>query len=166
MPRFLSQRYGVRYNTLTLCVVGVLLSLALLPYHRDWGATGIVLFGALVVVGVRDVAQRRHAILRNYPVIGHMRFLFEYIRPEIRQYFIESDAEAAPFSRAQRSLVYQRAKGEPDNRPFGTQLDVTRQGYEWINHSMFPTTLASSDFRITIGPSTAQPYEASIFNIS
>jgi glutamate synthase domain-containing protein 2 len=84
----------------------------------------------------------------------------------MRQYFIESDAEAAPFSRAQRSLVYQRAKGQPDNRPFGTQLDVTRQGYEWINHSMFPTVLASSDFRVTVGASAAQPYECSIFNIS
>jgi glutamate synthase domain-containing protein 2 len=82
--------------------------------------------------------------------------LLEYIRPEIRQYFIESDREAAPFSRAQRSLVYQRAKGEPDNRPFGTQLDVGAQGYEWVNHSMQPTRLASHDFRVTIGgPRTA-----------
>jgi glutamate synthase domain-containing protein 2 len=84
----------------------------------------------------------------------------------MRQYFIESDTEAAPFSRAQRSLVYQRAKGAPDNRPFGTQLDVGKVGYEWINHSMQPTVVASSDFRITIGAGRAQPYEASIFNIS
>jgi hypothetical protein len=77
--------------------------------------------------------------LRNYPVIGHLRFLLEFIRPEIRQYFIESDNEAAPFSRQQRSLVYQRAKGDPDKRPFGTQLDVAQQGYEWINHSLQPT---------------------------
>jgi glutamate synthase domain-containing protein 2 len=77
-------------------------------------------------------------VLRNYPVIGHLRFLLEFIRPEIRQYFIESDREARPFSRQQRSLVYQRAKGEPDKRPFGTQLDVHAQGYEWINHSMRP----------------------------
>ena len=70
--------------------------------------------------------QTRHAILRNYPVIGHLRFLLEFIRPEMRQYFIESDNEAAPFSRQQRSLVYQRAKGDSDKRPFGTQLDVRR----------------------------------------
>ena len=70
------------------------------------------------------MTQTRHSILRNYPVIGHLRFLLEFIRPEIRQYFIESDNEAAPFSRQQRSLVYQRAKGESDKRPFGTQLDV------------------------------------------
>ena len=78
----------------------------------------------LVLIGLRDVTQTRHAILRNYPVIGHLRFLLEFIRPEIRQYFIEDDREAAPFSRQQRSLVYQRAKGDSDKRPFGTQLDV------------------------------------------
>jgi glutamate synthase domain-containing protein 2 len=136
----------------------------------------LLVFLSLVALGVSDVRQTRHAILRNYPVIGHLRFLLEYIRPEIRQYFIESDSEAAPFSRAQRSLVYQRSKTQPDNHPFGTHLDVGRQGYEWINHSMQPSTLASSDFRVWIGgtpdaPSDSrspctQPYAASIFNIS
>lgn len=131
---------------------------------RGWIGLGV--FAVLTGTGVHDVRQTRHAILRNYPVIGHLRFLLEYIRPEVRQYFIESDAEAAPFSRAQRSLVYQRSKGEPDNRPFGTQLNVTIAGYEWINHSMRPTRLANHDFRITIGPGCAQPYSASVFNIS
>jgi glutamate synthase domain-containing protein 2 len=127
---------------------------------------GVLVFAVLVAIGIRDLRQPQRAVLRNYPVIGHLRFLMEYIRPEIRQYFIESDTEAAPFSRAQRSLVYQRAKGDPDNRPFGTQIDVMRQGYEWINHSMFPTTLTSSDFRLTIGAGRPQPYSASVFNIS
>ncbi|CAN5711870.1 FMN-binding glutamate synthase family protein [soil metagenome] len=131
---------------------------------RGW--IGVGAFAVLSLTGVHDLRQTRHAILRNYPVIGHLRFLLEYIRPEMRQYFIESDAEAAPFSRAQRSLVYQRAKGEPDNRPFGTQLDVTIAGYEWINHSMVPTKLANHDFRIVIGADCAQPYDASVFNIS
>jgi len=137
----------------------------------------LALFTLLTGTGVHDVRQTRHAILRNYPVIGHMRFLLEYIRPELRQYFIESDNEAAPFSRAQRSLVYQRSKGEPDNRPFGTQLNVTLAGYEWINHSMQPTQLASHDFRIVIGGASdgaaataahlcTQPYSSSVFNIS
>ena len=94
-------------------------------------------------------AQTRHAVLRNYPVIGHLRFLLEFIRPEMRQYFIEGDSEAAPFSRQQRSLVYQRAKGDSDKRPFGTQLDVGAIGYEWINHSMQPTVLKTHDFRVT-----------------
>jgi glutamate synthase domain-containing protein 2 len=140
------------------------------------GWLALLVLGALVLLGVYDLRQTRHAILRNYPVIGHFRFMLEYIRPEIRQYFIESDREAAPFSRAQRSLVYQRAKGEPDNRPFGTQLDVGVQGYEWINHSMAPTKLASHDFRVWVGgtpdaPSASaspctQPYSLSVFNIS
>ncbi|MET0542668.1 MAG: FMN-binding glutamate synthase family protein, partial [Variovorax sp.] len=131
---------------------------------RGW--IGLVVFAVLSGTGIHDLRQARHAILRNYPVIGHLRFLLEYIRPEMRQYFIESDSEAAPFSRAQRSLVYQRAKGEPDNRPFGTQLNVTIAGYEWINHSMQPTKLANHDFRITIGADCTQPYSASVFNIS
>lgn len=135
-----------------------------------------------MALGLHDLRQTRHAVLRNYPVTGHLRFLLEFIRPELRQYFIESDSEALPFSRAQRSLVYQRAKGEPDNRPFGTQLDVGKQGYEWINHSMAPIQLPTHDFRLWIGgqpgqpgqlnPASAadhactQPYEASVFNIS
>ena len=161
----LLSRYPVRYAALTVCVLGLLVAVASRLVLGQGLAVALV-FAALVAIGIRDLLQQRHAILRNYPVIGHLRFLFEYIRPEIRQYFIESDAEAAPFSRAQRSLVYQRSKGEQDNRPFGTQLDVGQQGYEWINHSMMPTHLASSDFRITIGPDCAQPYRASIFNIS
>jgi glutamate synthase domain-containing protein 2 len=165
MLRFLESLYPLRYTVLGACVLGLLWSLGRLLLVGD-GLASAVVFAALVVVGVRDVRQSRHAILRNYPVIGHLRFLFEYVRPELRQYFIESDTEAAPFSRAQRSLVYQRAKGAPDNRPFGTQLDVGKQGYEWINHSMFPTTLVTSNFRLTIGPERAQPYDASIFNIS
>jgi glutamate synthase domain-containing protein 2 len=125
-----------------------------------------MVFLLLTLVGLRDRRQAARSILRNYPVIGHMRFMLEAFRPEIRQYFLESDTEAAPFSRQQRSLVYQRAKGEPDKRPFGTQQDLTRIGYEWINHSMTPTKLDSHDFRVVIGAERAQPYSASVFNIS
>ena len=164
-----------RYSFLAFCVFGMLLALfSLIVFGVGWLALIVCL--ALVTVGIHDLRQSRHAILRNYPVIGHLRFLFEYIRPEIRQYFIESDSEATPFSRAQRSLVYQRSKGEPDNRPFGTQLDVGQQGYEWVNHSMAPTRLPTHDFRLWIGghPDTkplsvepcTQPYQASVFNIS
>ena len=128
--------------------------------------TAFVLFALLVCIGVYDLQQTKRSILRNYPIIGHLRFAMEFIRPEIRQYFIESDSDATPFSRAQRSLVYQRAKGDPDKRPFGTQLDVHAEGYEWINHSLAPTQLATHDFRITIGAGRAQPYSCSVFNIS
>lgn len=122
----------------------------------------------LALLGLRDSLQGQHSVLRNYPLIGHLRFLFEFIRPEIRQYFIESDNEETPFSRQQRSLVYQRAKGDPDKRPFGTQLDQRSAGYEWINHSLMPTDIPTLDFRVTVGsaPSCTQPYSASVFNIS
>jgi glutamate synthase domain-containing protein 2 len=165
MLRALIHRYPQRYSFFLACVLGLGFAVWNFWFMRT-GLVATLALAALVLVGVRDLQQSRHAILRNYPIIGHLRFLFEYVRPELRQYFIESDMEAAPFSRAQRSLVYQRSKGAPDNRPFGTQLDVARQGYEWINHSMFPTVLASSDFRVTVGAATAQPYECSIFNIS
>jgi glutamate synthase domain-containing protein 2 len=102
-------------------------------------------------VGISDLQQTHHAILRNYPIIGHLRFLLEFIRPELRQYFIEGDSEAVPFSRAQRSLVYARAKGESDKRPFGTQLDVREVGYEWLTHSISPSVIDSHDFRVSVG---------------
>ena len=161
----LDRHFPIRYLALTGCAVMLLLGLF------AWVAFGVglwaaVLGGAGVVVGLRDLRQTQRSVLRNYPVIGHLRYLLEFIRPELRQYFIESDNEAAPFSRQQRSLVYQRAKAEPDKRPFGTQLDVHAHGYEWINHSLQPTQLDSADFRVTIGPACAQPYSASIFNIS
>ncbi|MGJ7614472.1 MULTISPECIES: FMN-binding glutamate synthase family protein [unclassified Variovorax] len=171
--------FPTRYSAFALCLIGLVACLAfvLVSPHLWLAWVGVVVFAVLAGTGIHDLRQTRHAILRNYPVIGHLRFLLEYIRPEMRQYFIESDSEAAPFSRAQRSLVYQRAKGEPDNRPFGTQLNVTIAGYEWINHSMQPTQLANHDFRIVIGgtPQPAegnaaqactQPYSASVFNIS
>ena len=155
----------VRYSVWLLCMLGLLASVVAWATLRS-SAGWILVFALLVGLGLRDVSQRPHSILRNYPVIGHLRFLLEFIRPEMRQYFIEGDNESAPFSRQQRSLVYQRAKGDVDKRPFGTQMDVGAIGYEWINHSLVPTTLASHDFRITIGAGRSQPYEASIFNIS
>ncbi len=160
--------FPVRYTAFGLCIFGALLSLfSIVVFGVGW-LWGLVFIG-LSGLGVRDLRQSRHAILRNYPVIGHVRFLLEYIRPEMRQYFLESDNDAAPFSRSQRSLVYARAKGEPDKRPFGTQLDVGAEGYEWINHSIAPTKLATHDFRIPVGlvaNGCSQPYQMSVFNIS
>jgi glutamate synthase domain-containing protein 2 len=161
----LNRHVPIRYLVLFGCAVAMLLGgFTWIAFDRGGlvallGATGVAL-------GLRDLRQAPRAVLRNYPVIGHLRYLLEFIRPEIRQYFIESDNEAAPFSRQQRSLVYQRAKGDSDKRPFGTQLDVHEEGYEWINHSLQPTTLPGHDFRITIGAGRAQPYSASVFNIS
>jgi glutamate synthase domain-containing protein 2 len=159
----------VRYMVWMLS--GVALFAALMAWTAGWGAAGwgVAAAGLVLLLGLRDVLQSRHAVLRNYPVIGHLRFLLEFIRPEIRQYFIESDREKVPFSRQQRALVYQRAKGEPDKRPFGTQIDVMGVGHEWINHSMAPTELPTHDFRVTVGAggtSCTQPYDISVFNIS
>ena len=161
----LNQYFPVRYSAWLLCAMGLLLSAFT---WVGFGTSGVLVlvFALLLGLGLRDVLQTRHSVLRNYPVIGHLRFLLEFIRPEMRQYFIESDNEAAPFSRQQRSLVYQRSKGEQDKRPFGTQMDVGATGYEWINHSLVPSELATHDFRVTIGATRAQPYSASVFNIS
>jgi len=161
----LDQHFPVRYAAWLLCAVGFLLgAFAWVAFGVGGWFALLCLFG--VGLGVRDTRQTRHSVLRNYPVIGHVRFLLEFIRPEMRQYFIESDNEAAPFSRQQRSLVYQRAKGDPDKRPFGTQKDVGAVGYEWINHSLAPTQVPTHDFRVLIGDGLAQPYSASVFNIS
>ncbi|MEG0200738.1 MAG: FMN-binding glutamate synthase family protein [Comamonas sp.] len=165
----------LRYSALIISALVLCLSFYTLLTQQK-GLSWLLVSALLVLLGLWDLLQTRHAILRNYPVMGHFRFIFEFIRPEIRQYFIEGDTEAQPFSRAQRSLVYQRAKGQVDNRPFGTQLDVGQQGYEWVNHSMQPTKLPSHDFRLWIGASPdtrspsdescTQPYHASVFNIS
>jgi glutamate synthase domain-containing protein 2 len=165
MLHYLNTIFPVRYTAMGLSCFGLLLSVFSLVAFGV-GVPAFLLFGLLVATGVYDLRQSRRSILRNYPIIGHLRFAMEFIRPEIRQYFIESDSDANPFSRAQRSLVYQRAKGDPDKRPFGTQLDVHAEGYEWINHSLAPTQLSTHDFRITIGEGRAQPYSCSVFNIS
>ena len=162
----LNQIYPVRYTAFIASVV--LLALSLLGA----GALGLsgwwpMVFLALCGVGIYDLQQSHHAILRNYPIIGHLRFMLETIRPEIRQYFLESETEAAPFSRAQRTLVYTRAKGQSDKRPFGTQLDTRAMGYEWINHSIAPSHLAGHDFRVKVGgKDCTQPYDISLFNVS
>ena len=121
----------------------------------------------VIGLGIYDMIQSKHTILQIYPVIGHFRYLFESIRPEIQQYFVEDDTSGTPFSREFRSLVYQRAKGQRDTRPFGTQFDVYRNGYEWIDHSLSPKSVNDKDPRVRFGSSDSnQPYDASPLNIS
>nr|WP_183961183.1 FMN-binding glutamate synthase family protein [Chiayiivirga flava] len=134
--------------------------------HWGW-LTLFAVSAALSIVGIWDLLQRRSTLRRNYPILAHLRYFLESIGPEIRQYFIEEDHQANPFSRAQRSIVYQRAKNALDKRPFGTQFDVYAPEYEWINHSIAPARIDSHDFRLTIGGERCtQPYSASVFNIS
>jgi glutamate synthase domain-containing protein 2 len=140
-------------------------SLLLWPAYAFAGWAALV-FALLSAVAVWDLVQTRHSIQRNYPILAHLRFAFEKVRPEIRQYFFEDDTEARPFSRNQRSIVYQRAKQQLDKRPFGTQLDVGAVGHEWIAHSIAPQKVAGSDFRVLVGEGRAQPYALSVFNIS
>lgn len=123
--------------------------------------------GPLAALGLYDVLQTQHSILRNFPIVGHFRYLFESVRPQIYQYFIESDQEGRPLSREQRDVIYQRAKGMNDTQPYGTKKNVEAVGYEWINHSMNAKTLTDLSPRILIGNAQCtQPYSASILNIS
>ncbi|WP_102107017.1 FMN-binding glutamate synthase family protein [Oceaniglobus roseus] len=156
------ERYWAFAGTLLL----TLLCLALLAL-TSWAWIGVAVFAGLSLVGLYDVTQTSHSILRNYPVLGHMRFLLEGIRPEIRQYFLENDQDEEPFSREDRSIVYQRAKNQESARPFGTRRDVYANGYTWLTHSINPTHPDTLDFRVRVGgPDCRRPYDISLYNIS
>jgi len=129
----------------------------------------LLFFLPLIAMGLFDMYQSRHAIRRNFPLVGRLRYLLEAIGPEIRQYFVETDIAGRPFDRLQRGLVYARSKKELDTRPFGTQLNVYDEGYQWINHSINAIAFADidEDPRVLIGSSQCEkPYMASLFNIS
>jgi len=129
----------------------------------------LLIFIPLIIMGFYDMFQSKKTIRRNFPLLGRMRYLLEALGPGARQYFIENDTEGKPFSRLQRSLVYQRSKKETDSMPFGTQLDVYDVGYQWINHSIkaIPFSQVNSNPRVKIGSSQCEnPYYASLFNIS
>ncbi len=144
---FLFSAFGL---TASIVVLATFVSL-----HFLWT---VLIIGPLIAVGFLDFFQTRHALRRNFPVFGRLRYWAEILRPKINQYFIESNTDGVPFSREQRSVVYQRAKGELDSLPFGTQHDVYADGYEWVNHSLAPTQLNAKDLRTVIGgPQCAQP---------
>ena len=159
-----------RFLTLTLAVAATLLlgALALwLPTWRGLALAGLAVSGGLSLVGIRDLSQTRHAVLRNYPILGHLRFMLEDIRPEIRQYFFEDDKSGMPFPRDKRAIVYQRAKQQLDKRPFGTHYNVYEENFEWLHHSIVPRPAATEPFRLRIGGARCtKPYDASVFNIS
>ncbi len=147
----------------------VLLGNALLAYFGTpevlWS---LVLFGPIIILGLYDMMQKKHTIMRNYPVVGRGRYVLEELRPKVYQYFIESDIDGTPINRIKRSVVYQRAKRALDTSPFGTQVDVYEEGYEWMNHSIgaIDAHELDQDPRILVGSSQCtQPYSCSIFNI-
>ena len=168
--RWFSASLLSRYTAFFCCLL--LAAIGLSMFVAAPGAalpTALLMVGVfLSMIGVADLAQKRRAVLRNYPVIGHIRYLVESIRPEIRQYLLEADDDKLPFSRAQRSLVYQRAKNEPSEKAFGTLADVYRDGYEFIGHSLRPQAAAEpASLRVQVGGSLCkQVYAASVLNIS
>ena len=148
-------------------VIGLLVLSCIVAVWRPILLWSWVVLGPIVAVGIYDYFQTRQSIPRNFPALGRMRYLMEFIRPEIFQYFIESDTEGVPFDRDQRSIIYQRAKKARDTVPFGTKEDLYQTGYEWVNHSMVPTHIHASKMRVDIGgASCKQPYSASLLNIS
>ena len=159
----------MRYVPLLLIVV-LLAAAAVLPFiaYRPSHHWSIVVLLLIATIGIWDLLQRRHTLLRNYPLIGHFRWLAEAIRPQVRQYFVESDTDGRPFDRNERSVVYQRAKKTVGVVPFGTELDVTAEGYEWIGASLgAPAHEPQSSPRVSVGgPGCSQPYASSVFNIS
>lgn len=131
------------------------------------GLYNLIITLPLIILGIRDIFQPRHAIKKNFPIVGHFRYLFEKIRPEINQYFIENNTDGKPFSREQRSIVYQRSKNVLDTIPFGTQHDLYKSGHEFVTHSLTPTHVDPQKLIVKIGnDQCSKPYYASLLNIS
>jgi glutamate synthase domain-containing protein 2 len=161
-----SHRYGI--YTISLLTTGALFAVVWhAPHEWPYLLFPLLGFAGLTALGTLDLLQTKHAVLRNYPISAHLRFLLEEIRPEMRQYFFEDEKHGLPFSRDKRAVVYQRAKMVLDKRPFGTQYDVYADGFEWLQHSIAPRPHARDAFRVTVGgPDCSRPYSASVFNIS
>src|SRR6266446_10174077 len=155
------------YTLSILLTAALLLTVVAYPPAFGLAVVPLAMLAGLTILGTHDLIQTRHAVLRNYPISAHLRFLLEEIRPEMRQYFFEGEKDGTPFSRDKRAVVYQRAKMLLDKRPFGTQYDVYAEGFEWVRQSIMPRPLATAPFRVSIGgPDCPRPYDASIFNIS
>src|SRR5262249_29794246 len=158
-PRF------IVFTAVVLATIMLIVALFLSP--SIFIAFSLAICAPLTILGALDLIQTRHAVLRNYPLTAHIRFILEEIRPEIRQYFLESEKDGTPFSRDKRAIVYQRAKQALDKRPFGTQNDVYASGFEWLNHSVAPKPVVKEPFRVVIGgPECGKSYSGSVFNIS
>jgi len=157
-------RFAVWFYSIILFLAGLVLSLTLFSDMLViWGATAI--FGVFSLLGLLDFTQKTRAVRANYPILGRMRYILESIRPELRQYFWEADTDELPYSRNQRSMVYQRAKGILAARPLGTVLDTYDEDHNWLNHSITPTHIENKDFRITVGEGK-NAYQCALLNIS
>ena len=155
-------REAIRFTF--ICFVIVLLIIATIL----WPSYGFISLGVIIfAIGIYDIVQTKHTILRNFPVIGHMRYLFEMISPEIHQYFVESNTDGKPIDRNHRTYIYQRAKLQRETHPFGTELNVEEENFKWMQHSIYPAKILKETPRVIVGGAECkQPYSASIFNIS
>lgn len=155
-------RKSVQFANTMLVIIAVGVCLFRWPRY-----TLIGLALVLVAIGIYDLIQKKHTILRNFPVIGHARYLFEMIAPEIHQYFVESDTDGKPIDRNHRSYIYERAKLQNQTHPFGTELDVEDDKYKWMQHSIYPAPKLEEPPRVMIGGADCKkPYSSSLFNIS
>lgn len=153
---------AIKFSAVVLFIIAILVGIMIWPLPGC-----IILVSLLLGLGFYDIIQKKHTILRNFPVIGHMRYLLEMIGPEINQYFVESGTDGKPIDRNHRSYIYQRAKEQRQTHPFGTELDVYNQNYKWMKHSIYPAKQLETPPRVIIGGTECkQPYSASLFNIS
>lgn len=151
------------YLGLGLVLLSLFLSLVMI-HSTDWF---LMILIPLLVVWIYDLLQKRHSLLRNFPVLGHMRYILEFFRPEVQQYFVANDEDERPFNRETRTIIYERSKNIRDTIPFGTEKDIIKTGYTWVLHSMAPKHMLEVDPRIMVGgPDCLQPYSASRLNIS
>ena len=161
---------NARTKVFWLMVVLTIVFVVLTVVHSIWWLIGVVIARRPGAVGIWDLLQTKHSILRNYPIVGHARFLLEDAGPELHQYLVENDTDGRPFNRDTRSLMYQRAKSVPDKKPFGTELDVYADGYTFMMHSVAPHPMPADPvdhLRITVGgPQCSKPYSLSVLNIS
>ena len=156
----------IRWGAVAAAVLASAALVALALQEPWWWFAAAPLL-AIALTGVWDLLQRRHSILRNYPMIGHARFLMEAVRPELQQYFIERNTDGRPFDRDTRTVVYERAKGIHGEKAFGTELDVNEVGYEYLLHSTVPKPQLETPPRVLIGgPECRQPYEMALLNVS
>src|ERR1700739_4568211 len=156
-------------NTFIISSILIVAVAGWLTYLWHTFVWSFILIIPIILLGIYDMMQSHHTTMANYPVVGRMRWLAEWLRPKIYQYFVESDTDGAPFNRLSRTVIYQRAKKVNDTTPFGTQLDVYSTGYEWLNHSINPLRHDQIDLNprvIVGGPDCKQPYSASIYNVS
>ena len=131
-----------------------------------WWLVAVVVLGVPALVAIHDVVQKRHSVLRNYPLLGHLRYLLEAIRPEMQQYFIERDYDGRPFDRDTRTVVYEQAKGIHEETSFGTELDLMVPGYEFVEQATVPRTPPPYQPRVRrCGPDCNQPYDMARMNI-